>query len=140
MTAILMQMDVDAPADRIWQALTSPEGLRSWWTSRAEVDTADGVSRFSFPDAPVTWDLRTDEADEGRHLRWRCVGGPPPWVDTDVVFDLSETDGRTLVRFDHTGWRDDEEMVRIVTFGWGQILPRLKQHSETGDRVPFFDF
>jgi uncharacterized protein YndB with AHSA1/START domain len=141
MTPILMQMAVDAPAERVWTALTSPEGVRSWWTSRAEVDARPGgVSRMSFPDAPMTWDLRTEDAEEGRRLRWHCVGGPPPWIDTDVVFDLAESDGATLVRFDHTGWRDDEAMVRIVTFGWGQILPRLKQHAETGDRVPFFDF
>jgi uncharacterized protein YndB with AHSA1/START domain len=141
MTAILMQMDVDAPAERVWTALTTPDGLRSWWTSRADVDPRQGgVSRFSFPDAPMTWDLRTDDAAEGRRLQWHCVGGPPPWVDTDVVFDLTESDGRTVVRFDHAGWREDEEMVRVVTFGWGQILPRLKQHTETGERVPFFDF
>jgi uncharacterized protein YndB with AHSA1/START domain len=141
MTAILMQVEVDAgPAD-VWTALTSPDGLRSWWTSQADVDThPGGVSRLSFPDAPVTWDLRAEDTQEGRRLRWRCVGGPPPWVGTDIVFDLAEAGGRTLVRFDHTGWQDAEEMVRIVTFGWGQILPRLKEHAETGGRVPFFDF
>jgi hypothetical protein len=44
---------------------------------------------------------------------------------------------------DHTGWRDAEEaeeIVRIVTFGWGQILPRLRQYAETGRPAPFFEF
>ena len=135
---ILMQMDVDAPAERVWQALSTPEGIRAWWTTHADVD-AD-VTRLSFPDAPMTWDLRTEEASEGRRLRWRCVGGPPPWIGTDIVFDMAPVDGATLVRFDHTGWQDADDMVRIVTFGWGQILPRLKQYAETGRPSPFFDF
>jgi uncharacterized protein YndB with AHSA1/START domain len=141
MTAILMQMDVAAPAERVWSALASPDGVRAWWTNHADVDPAvGGVTRLSFPDAPVTWDLRVEEAADGRRLHWRCVGGPPPWIGTDLVFDLSAADGGTRVRFDHTGWQDAEEMVRIVTFGWGQLLPRLKEYAETGRPAPFFDF
>jgi uncharacterized protein YndB with AHSA1/START domain len=141
MTEILMQMDVDAPPERVWGALAAPDGLRNWWTTRAEVDVRQGgVSRLSFPDAPMTWDLRTDDVTEGRRLRWRCVGGPPPWIGTDIVFDLAAADGSTLVRFDHSGWQDADEMVRIVTFGWGQILPRLKSYAETGRPAPFFVF
>jgi uncharacterized protein YndB with AHSA1/START domain len=141
MAEILMQMDVDAPADRIWSALSSPEGLRGWWTTHADVDASAGdVVQLSFPDAPITWDLRTEDAAEGKRLRWRCVGGPPQWIGTDIAFELDGTDGATRVRFDHTGWREADEMVRIVTFGWGQILPRLKQYAETGSPAPFFDF
>jgi uncharacterized protein YndB with AHSA1/START domain len=138
MTEILMQMDVDAPAERVWQALSAPEGIRAWWTTQADVDGE--VTKLSFPDAPMTWDLRTEEASQGRRLQWRCVGGPPPWIGTDIVFELSPAEGSTLVRFDHTGWQDAEDMVRIVTFGWGQILPRLKRYAETGEPSPFFDF
>jgi uncharacterized protein YndB with AHSA1/START domain len=141
MAEILMQMDVDAPADRIWSALSSPEGLRGWWTTHADVDaSARDVDQLSFPDAPITWDLRTEDAAEGKRLRWRCVGGPPQWIGTDIAFELDGTDGATRVRFDHTGWREADEMVRIVTFGWGQILPRLKQYAETGSPAPLFDF
>ena len=141
MTEILMQMDVAAPADQVWTALTSPEGVRAWWTREADVDVREGaVSRLSFPDAPMTWDLRSDEAREDSRLLWHCVGGPPPWIGTDVVFELSRSGGGTLVRLDHTGWQDADEMVRIVTFGWGQILPRLKKYAETGRPAPFFDF
>jgi uncharacterized protein YndB with AHSA1/START domain len=141
MTAILMQMDVDAPVERVWSALSSPDGVRGWWTSQADVDVRPGgVTRLSFPDAPMTWDLRTEEATAGRRLRWRCVGGPPPWVGTDIVFELDESSGATRVRFDHSGWEDAEEMVRIVTFGWGQILPRLSRYAATGRPDPFFAF
>jgi uncharacterized protein YndB with AHSA1/START domain len=142
MSEIITQFDVDAPAAAVWKALTTEEGIRGWWTTQAEVPTGtDAVVRVRFPDAPVSWDLRVDEAVENEQLRWHCVGGPPPWVDTDIVFRLGQVpEGGTRVLFDHVGWKDAEEMVRIVTFGWVQMFLRLKAFAETGTPHPFFDF
>jgi hypothetical protein len=33
-----------------------------------------------------------------------------------------------------------DDMFRIVTVGWAQILLSLKAYLETGVRKPFFDF
>jgi uncharacterized protein YndB with AHSA1/START domain len=142
-TKILMQFDVAANQRATWDALTTHEGITSWWSTRAEVPTGPGaVLRLSFPDAPITWDLRVDEAEEPQRLRWHCVGGPPQWVDTDIAFALSpasDGDG-TTVYFDHVGWRETDQMFRIVTFGWGQVLARLKAFLDSGKPVPYFDF
>ncbi len=142
MSEIITQFDVDAPTATVWKALASSEGIRSWWTTQAEVrDGAAAVLKLHFPDAPMSWDFRVDEADENKRLRWRCVGGPPPWVDTDILFRLGAApEGGTRVLFDHVGWKDAEEMVRIVTFGWVQMFLRLKGYAETGNPQPFFDF
>ena len=142
MSEIITQFDVDAPAETVWDALTTSDGIRSWWTTRAEVpEGVSAVLRLRFPDAPISWDLRVDEAVENERLRWHCVGGPPPWVDTDILFrlDASPADG-TRVLFDHVGWKDAEEMVRVVTFGWVQMFLHLKAYAESGKPQPYFDF
>jgi uncharacterized protein YndB with AHSA1/START domain len=142
MSGIITQFDVEAPLATVWQALTTPDGIRGWWTTQADVaEGTGGVLKLRFPDAPMSWDLRIDEAAEGERLRWHCVGGPPPWVDTDILFRLSAApEGGTRVLFDHVGWQDSEEMVRIVTFGWVQMFLRLKAYAESGTPQPFFDF
>jgi hypothetical protein len=38
--------------------------------------------------------------------------------------------------FDHVGWRDTDQMYRVVTFGWGQMLARLKGFLDTGKPMP----
>jgi hypothetical protein len=97
--------------------------------------------RGCFPDAPISWDFRIDEAAADERLRWHCVGGPPPWVDTDILFRPAPVpEGGTRVLFDHVGWKDAEEMVRVVTFGRVQMFPRLKACAESGTPRPFFDF
>jgi uncharacterized protein YndB with AHSA1/START domain len=78
---------------------------------------------------------------DGERLRRPCVGGPPPWVETDILVRLAPApEGGTRVRFDHVGWKDAEEMVRFVTFGWVQMFLRLKAYVESGRPQPFFDF
>jgi len=43
------------------------------------------------------------------------------------------------VVFDHTGFAAVDEMFRIVTLGWAQMVLRLKDNLESGKPVPFFD-
>jgi uncharacterized protein YndB with AHSA1/START domain len=140
---ILMQVDTTAERGTVWEALTTHQGITGWWTTRAEVPSGPGaVLRLSFPDAPLTWDLRVEQADEPERLVWRCTGGPPQWIGTDVVFGLepaAEEQG-TTIRFDHVGWREPDQMFRVVTFGWGQMLARLKGFADTGKPMPYFDF
>jgi hypothetical protein len=44
------------------------------------------------------------------------------------------------VRLDHVGWRETDQMFRVVTFGWGQMLARLKGFLDSGKPMPYFDF
>jgi uncharacterized protein YndB with AHSA1/START domain len=123
-------------------ALTTKDGLTGWWTSRAEVPGAGvgDVLRMSFPDAPMTWDMLIADADRPTGLRWECVGGPPAWAGTEVPWGLEKTDAGTVIRLDHTGFAAVDDMFRIVTVGWSQMLLSLKAYLETGERKPFFDF
>jgi uncharacterized protein YndB with AHSA1/START domain len=143
MFEILMQVDVSADRAAVWEALTTEQGITGWWTTRAEVPSGvGGVLRLHFPDAPMTWDLRVDRARPPEELVWHCVGGPPQWVGTEVSFGLTPaTEGQgTTIRFDHVGWRETDQMFRVVTFGWGQMLARLKGFADTGKPAPYFDF
>jgi uncharacterized protein YndB with AHSA1/START domain len=143
MPEILMQLDIGAEPGDVYRALTTPEGVTGWWSTRAEVPTDVGsVLKVAFPDAPFTWDLRIDEAAPGRRLAWHCVGGPPPWIGTDILFRLDQApDGRgTRLLFDHVGWAAADEMYRIVTYGWGDVLRHLKTYAESGKPTPFAEF
>ena len=79
----LIQIDgVDAPA--AYTALTSQDGITGWWTSRAAVPGASvgDVLKMSFPEAPITWDMRIDKSDPPGLVEWGCIGGPPGWENT----------------------------------------------------------
>lgn len=140
MADIAMQIDVAASPADVYTAVTSTDGVAGWWTTRNETHSVVGeVNQYWFPDAPMSWDMRVDEAEPGASLSWHCVGGPPEWVGTDVRWTLQDADGGTLVLFDHTGFAETGTMVRVVTMGWAQMLLRLQQYLATGEPAPFFD-
>jgi uncharacterized protein YndB with AHSA1/START domain len=137
----LIQIDgVDAPT--AYAALTTHDGITGWWTSRATVPGANvgDVLKMSFPDAPFTWDMRIDKADAPAVVEWDCIGGPPGWEHTRIVWGVEATDAGAVVRLDHTGFPAVDDMFRIVTVGWAQMLLSLKAYLESGIRKPFFDF
>jgi uncharacterized protein YndB with AHSA1/START domain len=137
----LIQIDA-ADAAAAYAALTTGEGITGWWTSRAEVPgaTVGEVLKMSFPDAPITWDMRIDRADPPTLVEWDCIGGPPGWEATRVVWGVAATGNGVVVRLDHAGFPAVDDMFRIVTVGWAQMLLSLKAYLETGTRKPFFDF
>lgn len=65
---------------------------------------------------------------------------PRRWTPTSSSASTDARDDGTRVLFDHVGWKDAEEMVRIVTFGWVQMFLRLEGYAESGKPQPFFDF
>jgi uncharacterized protein YndB with AHSA1/START domain len=142
MPDIAMQIDVGADPATVYRALTTTEGVAGWWTTRNQTTGMVGeTDRMCFPDAPMAWELRVDEAVPGKLLARHCVGGPPAWVGTDVRFALEAApNGGTRVLFDHTGFAAVDEMFRIVTLGWAQMLLQLQRHTETGEPAPYFDF
>ncbi|HEY2946965.1 MAG TPA: SRPBCC domain-containing protein [Micromonosporaceae bacterium] len=137
----LIQID-GVDAGTAYAALTTREGITGWWTSRAEVPDArvGEVLKMSFPDAPMTWDMLITALDEPSRIEWSCVAGPPGWAGTRVVWTLDKSADAVVVRLDHSGFAEVDDMFRIVTVGWAQMLLSLKAYLESGQRRPFFAF
>jgi uncharacterized protein YndB with AHSA1/START domain len=137
----LIKIDGVDAADA-FAALTRQDGITSWWTSRATVPGAKvgDVLKMSFPDAPMTWDMRIEKTQAPALVVWDCIGGPPGWETTRVGWSLEAADDGTVVRLDHAGFPAVDDMFRIVTVGWAQMLLSVKGYLETGTRKPFFNF
>ena len=97
---------------------------------------------MSFPDAPVTWDMRVGPG-RSRRRRWSgtAPAARPGGTRTRVRVGCRGRRRRcSVVRLDHTGFAAVDDMFRIVTVGWAQMLLSLKAYLESGVRKPFFDF
>jgi uncharacterized protein YndB with AHSA1/START domain len=142
MADIAIQIDTTADPAAAYTALTTTDGVAGWWTTRNQTSgTVGAVDQLWFPDAPMAWELRVDEAVPGKVLARHCVGGPPQWIGTDVRFVLEPApQGGTRILLDHTGFAQVDEMFRIVTLGWAQMLLQLRQYLDSGQPAPFFSF
>lgn len=137
MPDVLFQFDVDAAAETVLEAIKTTEGIKGFWTSRADVPEAVGeVVKVEFAVAPMPFDLRLEQSDE-RTVVWKTETFPPHWVGTRIQWDVTEREGGSTVQFRHGEFGDDWE-AGTVAYTWGQIMTKLKQYAETGKPDPVF--
>jgi uncharacterized protein YndB with AHSA1/START domain len=136
-TDVLFRFDVDAEPEQVLRAVKTTDGIKGFWTSRADVPEEVGeVVKVEFAIAPKPFDLRLERSDE-HTVVWRTETFPPHWVGTTIRWDVEERDGGSTVSFRHAGFDDEEEAGR-VGYTWGQIMVRLKQFAESGRADPVF--
>ncbi|HET9671258.1 MAG TPA: SRPBCC domain-containing protein [Actinomycetota bacterium] len=132
---IRKHLELDAPIERVWAALTTPDGLLAWFpTHAAEIDLRPG-GRLA-----LRW---ADDGDEGvvdvveppRRLvfRWRPEGRDRPF--TTVAFtleDLGDRTGLTLVESGSTSLPDQihQQAWEGNDRGWDEELAELKASLE----------
>lgn len=136
MADILHRVGVEnSSPQRVYDALTTLEGLSGWWAEKTTGDTGPGgVIEFRF--GPGGIDMEVDELDPGRLVRWEVVGGPEEWIGTHVQFDLRQDGDWTIVLFRHEGWREPVEFMAHCSTKWATYLVSLKQLLETGRGAP----
>jgi uncharacterized protein YndB with AHSA1/START domain len=136
-TTILFRFDVDAAPQGVLQALTTTEGIRGFWTSRADVPPeVGGTLKLGFPVAPLPFDLRLEQSDD-RTVAWRTESFPPHWVGTTIRWDVEPRDEGSTVNFRHDGFSEDGHAGHAA-FTWGQIMVQLKKYAESGHPAPVF--
>ncbi|MFC5663073.1 SRPBCC domain-containing protein [Kitasatospora misakiensis] len=144
MAEIALELDIAAPRAAVLAALTTHDGLTSWWTT--EVAREDDVLLFGFPDVPEPFRLRRERADPDRVV-WTNAGAfPPHWAGTWISWDLTDlpdepggTAHRTRLLFRHGGWQPgSEDGVPAVAGTWAQLLVRLKDYAQSGTAQPLF--
>jgi uncharacterized protein YndB with AHSA1/START domain len=140
MAEIHHELKINAPRERIFEALTTEQGLKSWHSAQVDSDEALGHAwRFVHTGRP-TFRWQVAECSAPTHLVWRCVEGPGDSVGTTVSFRLSKADdGRTLLELAHAGWPGAAGNYRKCNTYWGVLLHHLRQYAETGTPRPAFE-
>lgn len=134
---VLFRFDVEAAPEAVLDALKTTEGIKGFWTSRADVPAAVGATvQVEFAIAPMPFDLRLEQSDE-RTVVWRTETFPPHWVGTTVRWDVEPSEGGATLSFRHAGFSDEEEAGRVA-YTWGQVMVRLKAYAESGRADPLF--
>jgi uncharacterized protein YndB with AHSA1/START domain len=138
-----IEIDLVAPPRRVYEAIATEQGVRSWWTDGSIAEQVGAVSRLTFGHG---WtELRIDRLEPDREIEWSCVGQhishfepPDEWVGTRVKFHLEPLDGgrRTRLHFVHEGLAGlgcEEMCVK----GWGHYIGvSLRGLVEAGASAP----
>jgi uncharacterized protein YndB with AHSA1/START domain len=136
MVDILHRVGATTPPDKVFDALTTLDGLAAWWTTDTTGDAAPGGTiKFRFGEAGG-FDMKVVDQRLNERLEWEVTDGPEEWIGTHVSFDLKQQDGYTIVLFKHAGWREPVEFMAHCSTRWATYLLSLKQLAETGAGDP----
>ncbi|MEU9449806.1 SRPBCC domain-containing protein [Streptomyces sp. NPDC048277] len=136
MPEIAMQLAIEADPETVYTAISTTEGIRSWFTTTATADA--GGHELGFPGVPEPWRLRVVEAEPGKRLV--LAGENGPWTGTEQTYEiLARPEGGVTLRFTHAGFPAVDDAYRDFTYGWATKFTQLKSYAETGEPAPFFN-
>lgn len=145
--AVVSEIHIAAPPDRVFQALIDPKQVMKWWTSddcqidrfsmeprkggRWEYDTkpsklvVNGISKFHC-EGEVT------EYDPPRTLAYTWIAN---WHDdksrcTVVRWELTPKTGGTQVKVTHSGLAQEPTARKDYSGGWTGVVETLKKFVE----------
>lgn len=131
MPDILHRVGIAAPAETVFQALASIDGLRHWWVGETTGEPeVGGVINFGFCQMKVV------AARPGSLLQWTCIQGPQEWVGTEVLFRLVRKENQTFLLFTHAGWKEPVEFMHHCSTKWATFLLSLRDWLEQGTGRP----
>ena len=135
MQDIMHQNKIHASAERVYEAITTADGLREWWTRDAAIEPKVGAAgEFGFSGKRFVAKVTVEELNPVTRVRWKVTNSA--WPGSDIEFNL-KTDGKdTTLLFAHRGFPQANEAVASATTRWGFYLLSLKRYLETGKGTP----
>lgn len=137
MADILQDFSIDAPADRVHDAVSTPGGLDRWWTKRSSGEQIEGAEYELWFGPDHDWRAKVARCLPGREFELEMTRAAQDWIGTRVGFHLEGRGGKTLVRFHHAGWPEVNEHYRISCHCWAMYLRILRRYLEHGEEVPY---
>ena len=130
------QLTIEAPRERVFEAIGTLDGPRHWWTTIVTGSAALGDElRFGFAGLDEQIVMRASERCEPALIAWSCVAHTrgEEWTGTTVRFELTTRGPHACeLDFRHIGLPPD-----LVADGWDHFLASLAAYAVTGAGTPF---
>lgn len=128
---LIKEVVLDAPASRVWKALTNKDELKQWCFEMNAFEPKEGFE-FQFygeKDGHKFLHLcKVLEADPEKKMKWLWTYQDTPG-DTYVSFELSPQGNQTKLRLTHEGLeklpQDENYAKQNFVEGWNMILGKL---------------
>jgi uncharacterized protein YndB with AHSA1/START domain len=159
MPDIHQRLLINAPVEKVFDAITTQKGLAAWWTPAATATPGiNSIARFPFG-AKYFKEMKVTELTPPTQLKWTCITGAEEWIGTTISFELqsyqketlltihpelgdqlqqqSNGDTGTVLIFQHNDWKAYTPMFGECSYTWGRFLRSLKLFCESGNGLPW---
>jgi uncharacterized protein YndB with AHSA1/START domain len=127
---------IEAAADAVFDAITSPEALAAWWSPVAGSGLTGGDLRFPMVADQPPLLIHVDEASRPTTVRWTVVECTfmEDWVSTQPTFTIAPLDaGSCELTFEHVGLNDQLDCKDMCSRSWDHFVrTSLRELAEGG--------
>jgi glucokinase len=118
---------VDQTPEEVFAAIIN---VRAWWSGEIDGSTDKLGDEFTYRYKDMhTSKQKVTEFVPGRKLVWHVEDATisftekkDEWKDTDIVFEISEKEGKTELHFTHVGLVPQFECYSACSEGWGGLI------------------
>ena len=137
MPDIFHYFTIKAPPDRVFNAVTTPEGLDKWWTKHSSgMPAKDELYELNFG-AGYEWQGKVTKCIPEKEFEFEISQALTDWEGTKVGFKIEPSQDTTKVQFYHHGWPDDNDHFRTSCYCWAMYLRIMKRYLEYGETVAY---
>jgi len=130
MATIYHQVLINAVKSKIYEALTTQEGIALWWTADCIVKPQVGfINEFGIG-TQAHYRMKVVVLQPGNLVEWKCVNQHDDWSGTQLSFRLSTKGESTCLDFKHSGFGSEGEAFGAANFEWAKRLLWLKEVCE----------
>jgi uncharacterized protein YndB with AHSA1/START domain len=135
MTTINHKLVIKASPEKVFEAITSQEGLQSWFAKQSTAKPEVGFTN-TFTFGTFVNEMEIALLKPNKRVEWNCTRSIEEWVNTTISFDLEEHNDRTILRFAHADWKAVTDNFASTNYDWGRFLASLKSLCENGTGLP----
>src|SRR2546427_12168511 len=101
---LVHQVNVKSTPETIYKAVSTAQGLASFWTSESKAEPKVGsIATFGF--GGPSQRMRIDELVPGKRVKWTGLNEFPNWDKTTVNWEIAPAEkGGTSRTFRHADW------------------------------------
>lgn len=135
MQDIMHLIKIHASSERVYQAVTTADGLRQWWTRDAAIEPrVGGAGEFGFNERRFVAKITVEELSPATRVRWKVANAA--WQGNDIEFNMKLDGNDTILVFAHRGFPVANDGYASATMRWAFYLLSLKRYLETGTGTP----
>ena len=140
---IVHQLNIQAPANRVYKAFATEAGIQGWWSSNSEVGESQGavvLLKFAKGDNIVKMNFEVTEVAPGHKVVWTCTENTnPAWIGTSLSFEVLKQEEFSVFTLAHTGfdgkWAEQPPYTMTVE-GWLPFIDSFQSYCESGVGQP----
>lgn len=137
MPDIFHRFHIQADPALVYDAISTPVGLDSWWTLRSDGKAMSDAEWHLDLGPGYQWKAAVSRCLPAKEFEFKIVEAMDDWLDTRVGFSLVAEDAGTSLNFRHTGWPTVSEHFCHSSFCWAMYLRLLKRYVESGEVVAY---